>query len=69
MLIHPISIPVKPSPNSGRGTQASIDRAQTARSIEHSLNNRQRKILGFQTPAEVFNDLKINDVAGVALEL
>ena len=37
--------------------------------IEHSLNNRPRKILGFRTPAEVFAELKLNDIAGVALQV
>lgn len=32
------------------------------------LNNRPRKILGFRTPAEVFADIKLGDVAGVALQ-
>lgn len=36
--------------------------------IEQSLNNRPRKILGFQTPAEVFFNLQFNDIAGVALQ-
>lgn len=36
--------------------------------IEHSLNNRPRKVLGFRTPAEVFAELKLNDIAGVALQ-
>lgn len=37
-------------------------------SIEYALNNRPRKILGFRTPAEVFADIKLGDVAGVALQ-
>ena len=36
--------------------------------IENSLNNRPRKILGFYTPAEVFEQLKLNHIAGVALQ-
>jgi IS30 family transposase len=32
------------------------------------LNNRPRKILGFRTPAEVFDELKLNNLAGVALQ-
>ena len=36
--------------------------------IEQSLNNRPRKILGFQTPAEVFSNLQLKDIAGVALQ-
>lgn len=38
------------------------------RRIEDSLNNRPRKILGFRTPAEVFAEIRINDIAGVALQ-
>lgn len=36
--------------------------------IEHSLNNRPRAILGFATPQEVFDQLKLNHIAGVALQ-
>ncbi len=36
--------------------------------IEHSLNSRPRAILGFATPQEVFDQLKINHIAGVALQ-
>ncbi len=52
-----------------KGVDLSQFSHQQLSAIEQSLNNRPRKILGFRTPAEVFNDLKINDVAGVALEL
>jgi IS30 family transposase len=38
------------------------------RDIEELPNNRPRAVLGFQTPAEVFADLKINVIAGVALQ-
>ena len=37
-------------------------------SIEYSLNHRPRKILGFKTPFKVFSELKLNNVAGVALQ-
>ena len=37
-------------------------------SIEYALNTRPRKILGFKTPLEVFSDLKLNNIAGVALQ-
>jgi transposase, IS30 family len=37
--------------------------------IEHSLNNRPRAILGFATPTEVFDQLKLNHIAGVALQV
>jgi IS30 family transposase len=36
--------------------------------VERLLNNRPRKILGFLTPAEVFASLKLNHIAGVALQ-
>ncbi len=36
--------------------------------IEKSLNNRPRQVLGFRTPAEVFADLKLDSIAGVALQ-
>lgn len=36
--------------------------------IEARLNNRPRQILGFRTPAEVFSDLKLDNIAGVALQ-
>ena len=52
-----------------KGTDLSQFSHQQLTAIERSLNNRPRKILGFRTPAEVFTDLKINDIAGVALEL
>ena len=41
---------------------------QQLATIENSLNNRPRKILGFLTPAEVFEQLKLNHIAGVALQ-
>jgi IS30 family transposase len=37
--------------------------------IENSLNNRPRAILGFCTPQEVFDQLKLNHIAGVALQV
>jgi transposase, IS30 family len=42
--------------------------AQQLAAIEDSLNNRPRKILGFLTPAEVFEQLRLNHIAGVALQ-
>jgi IS30 family transposase len=36
--------------------------------FEQSLNHRPRKIVGFRTPHEVFNALKLDDIAGVALQ-
>jgi IS30 family transposase len=41
---------------------------QQLSAIEYSLNTRPRKILGFKTPLEVFSDLKLNNIAGVALQ-
>lgn len=38
------------------------------RAIENALNNRPRKILAFRTPAEVFAELKLDHIAGVALQ-
>jgi IS30 family transposase len=38
------------------------------RRFEDLLNNRPRAILGFRTPSEVFAELKLGDIAGVALQ-
>ena len=38
------------------------------RHIEELLNNRPRKILAFRTPAEVFAELTLDQIAGVALQ-
>lgn len=38
------------------------------RRVEFILNNTPRKILGFKTPAEVFKQLKLDNIAGVALQ-
>lgn len=40
---------------------------QKLASIEHSLNHRPRKILGFKSPHEVFSELSSDLIAGVAL--
>jgi IS30 family transposase len=37
-------------------------------SIEYSLNHRPCKILGFMTPFNVFSELELSNVAGVALQ-
>ena len=41
---------------------------QQLTSIEHALNNRPRKILGFESPHEVFSRLSSQFIAGVALQ-
>jgi IS30 family transposase len=41
---------------------------QELTAIEHALNHRPRKILGFQSPHEVFSQLKQDSIAGVALQ-
>ncbi len=41
---------------------------QRLTAIEHALNHRPRKILGFQSPHEVFSQLKQDFIAGVALQ-
>lgn len=52
-----------------KGLDLSTVPYQQLTSIEFALNNRPRKILGFRTPAEVFADLKLNHIAGVALQV
>ena len=32
------------------------------------MNNTPRKILGFRTPQEVFDQIKLDQIAGVALQ-
>jgi IS30 family transposase len=51
-----------------KGMDLSQVSRQELTAIEHSLNHRPRKILDFQTPHEVFSQLKLDDVAGVALQ-
>jgi IS30 family transposase len=41
---------------------------QQLTAIEHALNHRPRKILGFQSPHEVFSKIKREHIAGVALQ-
>lgn len=41
---------------------------QDLRNIEYIMNNTPRKILGYRTPQEVFDQLKANDIRGVALQ-
>jgi transposase, IS30 family len=51
-----------------KGADLSAVSYQQLTSIEYALNNRPRKILGFKTPHEVFSELKLNNIAGVALQ-
>ena len=51
-----------------KGTDLSQHSHQALAAIESSLNNRPRKILGYRTPAEVFAELKLDQVQGVALQ-
>jgi len=51
-----------------KGMDLSHVSRQELTAIEHSLNHRPRKVLDFQTPHEVFSQLKLDDVAGVALQ-
>lgn len=41
---------------------------QQLTAIEHALNHRPRKILGFQSPHEVLSKIKLDHIAGVALQ-
>ena len=51
-----------------KGTDLSqVSRAQL-KAIEVALNTRPRRILDFQTPEEVFSDLKLNEFLSVALQ-
>jgi IS30 family transposase len=51
-----------------KGSDLSHFTQQQLSSFEYALNTRPRKILGFKTPLEVFSLLKLNHVAGVALQ-
>lgn len=52
-----------------KGTDLSQVSQQQLTAIEHSLNNRPRKILNFHSPAEVFSLLTSDLIRGVALQL
>jgi transposase, IS30 family len=51
-----------------KGSDLSHFTQQQLSSFEYALNTRPRKILGFKTPLEVFSQLKLNNIAGVALQ-
>lgn len=51
-----------------KGTDLSTVTQAKLKSIEASLNTRPRKILNFQTPEEVFSELKFNEFLSVALQ-
>jgi transposase, IS30 family len=51
-----------------KGMDLSTVTQQQLSSIEYALNHRPRRILGYRTPHEVFTELKMSDIAGVALE-
>lgn len=51
-----------------KGMDLSTVTHQQLTAIEHSLNHRPRKILGFLSPHEVFSTLKQEHLAGVALQ-
>lgn len=51
-----------------KGMDLSLATQQQLTSIEYALNHRPRKILGFRTPHEVFSEIKLNNIAGVALQ-
>jgi IS30 family transposase len=51
-----------------KGTDLSLVSQQQLTAIEHSLNNRPRKILNFHSPQEVFSKLSSDFILGVALQ-
>jgi transposase, IS30 family len=51
-----------------KGTDLSKFTRSQLTTIEVALNTRPRKVLDFQTPDEVFSDLKFNEFIGVALQ-
>lgn len=51
-----------------KGTDLSLVTQQQLTGIEFKLNNRPRKVLGFRTPLEVFNELRMQNKRGVALQ-
>lgn len=51
-----------------KGIDLSQFTEQDLRNVEYIMNNTPRKILGYYTPAEAFSRIKIDDIAGVALQ-
>ena len=51
-----------------KGTDLSLLTDHDLHSVEYALNHRPRKVLGFLTPHEVFSQIKLNHIAGVALQ-
>jgi len=51
-----------------KGIDLSLFSDDDLRKVEFILNNTPRKILGFRTPEEVFSQLKLTQVSGVALQ-
>lgn len=51
-----------------KGMDLSLVTQNELTAIEYALNHRPRKILGYRTPHEVFSDIKLNNIAGVALQ-
>lgn len=51
-----------------KGIDLSPFNDQDLRRIEYVMNNTPRKILGFATPQEVFDQIKVDQIAGVALQ-
>jgi IS30 family transposase len=51
-----------------KGTDLSTVTHTELKAIEARLNGRPRQILHFQTPEEVFSNLKSNEFIGVALQ-
>lgn len=50
-----------------KGTDLGAYSHQHLSSIEATLNNRPRKVLGYRTPAEVFTEIKLHHLQSVAL--
>ena len=51
-----------------KGSDLILISQQELTAIEHALTHRPRKILGYETPFEVFSQLKLDQIAGVALQ-